>query len=149
MDAPEHIPSEASTPTDDYLAESEQYRIGQEREYIVCKESVFSQLTQRGVAKAFISFNGHGDDGQIEYIKVRLVVERNSEELSQSDKALYDAIEELAYRHLNLKRSGWELDAGSIGKIVLDEHRGEIREEFMKRLGYEDDEDLENFEDLD
>ena len=129
-----------------FSAALDQRKLEREERYVEQKTLVFTRLRELGIEKVFIPFNGSGDDGQIEYIKVKITGERMVKKLvrlPEDHTSPFDSIEHLTYSYLSTKHSGWELESGSFGRIVLDTASGEIREEFTRRLDYEDEEDYD------
>jgi hypothetical protein len=106
---------------------------------------LFDRLAELGVASIMVTFNGSGDDGQIEDVTVWM---ENPQDDAPSpsapafgDHSLYSAVEQFIYDQLDLDHRHWELDAGSFGKYVLDIGRREVSEKFAAKLYTPGDQD--------
>jgi hypothetical protein len=115
------------------------------------KAVVFEALSQAGITRVCVGFDGYGDQGQMERataqtngkgtefpsVAVSLWESRyGGTELKAHELPLQEAVEHLCYRCLEERHGGWENNEGSFGEFALDvpartitlEHYGRIIE---------------------
>jgi hypothetical protein len=115
------------------------------------KAVVFDALSQAGITRVSVGFDGEGDQGQMERataqtdgtgmefpsIAISLWESQyGGTELKTRELLLQEAVEHLCYRCLEERHGGWEINEGSFGEFTLDvvartitlEHYGRIIE---------------------
>jgi hypothetical protein len=112
------------------------------------KASVFDALVAAGLTIVTVTFDGSGDDGQIENIEAKSggdlaplpVVEIEiaaavwgKEEPQRSAVSLRDAIEQLVYDFLAMTHGGWENSDGAYGDVTFDVAARTITLDFNER----------------
>jgi len=112
------------------------------------KDALFAALSNAGIERVLISFDGEGDSGQLEDpaaykgdqqvplpdAKITLhCVQWNSEHLSPQEKSIEEAIDELCYDFLEQDHGGWENNDGAFGEFRLDVNARTVELEFNGR----------------
>jgi hypothetical protein len=112
------------------------------------KTTLLNALSQAGVTRVTVSFDGYGDSGQIENIDVRAgeddvtmpaatieIAESvwGEAEPKRSSVSLAAAVESLAYDVLERTHCGWENNDGAYGDIVFDVAEGVITLDYNER----------------
>ena len=124
------------------------------------KEIVFDLLTQLGIEKVTISFDGGGDDGQVyenvyhpetksNYKKVSELTcvegakinqgtnwdpnTKTSRIMWKENPSLSELIQQICYDMLEDRFGGWENDDGSYGEFVLDVKKRTVFLDFNQR----------------
>lgn len=116
------------------------------------KERVIGALRSFGIERVVISFDGVGDEGQIEdcsayqtgeEINLPAKAEVEMEEIqthgnrasaTTSRMELYTAIETLCYSYLEQEQRGWECEDGACGEIVLDAVKNTVTLSYNQRV---------------
>jgi hypothetical protein len=112
------------------------------------KTAVFDALSAAGITEVTVTFNGYGDDGQIQDINAYLgetpaelpkclvtVQEPSHRDHNQAvDQTLPEAIEALCYDYLSDLHEGWEIDDGSFGDFTFDVAARTIHLEYNGRI---------------
>lgn len=117
------------------------------------KERVIGVLRSFGIERVVVSFDGVGDEGQIEdcstyrtgeEIWLPAEAEVEMEELQTSGSQapattmsrmeLYAAIETLCYSYLDQEQRGWECEDGACGEIVLDVAENTVTLNYNQRV---------------
>jgi hypothetical protein len=112
------------------------------------KTTLLNALSQAGVTRVTVSFDGYGDSGQIENIDVRAgeddvtmpaatieIAESvwGEAEPKRSSVSIAAAVESLAYDVLERTHCGWENNDGAYGDIVFDVAEGVITLDYNER----------------
>ena len=121
------------------------------------KAAVCDALAMAGIESVTVTFEGSSDAGQIEDIsafgsgnaavpipgvEVTLkIAGADGSDAGVKVTRLRDAIEELAYDHLETAHAGWEIDAGAFGQFIFDVAARSITFQYNQR--YEDSEFFE------
>lgn len=79
------------------------------------KKEFIKQAKKVGIAKATASYDGGGDSGSVDMVSF---VDKNGKNLENT--ALSDLLTDIAYRFLEEKHPGWEINDGSQGQLVVD-----------------------------
>lgn len=134
---------------DSYVASYERYRQAVNKANALNKAMVFGALARANITTLTMDFNGEGDNGQLDNLVLRAgdataslptwavtlyQAHGNSEQLTQQDMTLQDAIETLCYGYLDQEHEGWENDAGAYGTFRFDVAAHRIVLEFHGRL---------------
>lgn len=113
------------------------------------KNIVFDALSAAGITHVCVSFDGEGDQGQIEdasaqadgksveFPSVTLTVYRSqfdTGELINTEMNVSDAVEQLCYGYLEQEHGGWEIDDGSHGIFAFDVAARKIALDFNARF---------------
>jgi hypothetical protein len=98
------------------------------------KTLVFEALSQAGIQRVRVTFDGCGDSGQIEEIvalinealvdfpDAKLTVRTTSfgvPEFTTKEMSVEEAVVELCYGYLRQEHDGWEINDGSFGEFTL------------------------------
>jgi hypothetical protein len=99
------------------------------------KAALFDALAAAGVTIVVVSFDGYGDNAQIENIEVKagedigalpageIEIARaawGNSEPQHATVSIHDAVEQLAYDLLAATHSGWENNEGAYGEFTFD-----------------------------
>ena len=121
------------------------------------KSALFEPLAAAGITRVVFSFDGYGDDGQIENIEAKASdetvalpdteIEIATAEWGRADPirsraSMSDAIERVAYDLLEDDHAGWENNGGAYGEFIFDVAARKITLDFNQR--YEDSEHFEH-----
>lgn len=112
------------------------------------KLNLFNALTSNNITKIEVYFNGEGDEGQIEDLKVycgatkaelptdlvAMLETQYNDELVKCRKPLVEAIETLCFGYLEEHFVEWEINDGSFGQFVFDVSAGTIALEHNTRV---------------
>src|ERR1700726_1532882 len=110
------------------------------------KGAVFDALAAAGIATVNVTFDGEGDEGQIDNIRaddspnipqVQIELQRTSwgrGKLDSTQSTLHDAIETLCYDFLEQQQDGWENNDGAYGEFIFDVAQRSIELEFNARF---------------
>ena len=113
------------------------------------KAALFDALAEAGITTVIVTFDGYGDEGQIESIEARageatatlpdIAVEIatpawDGSELHRRTLPLTDAIEQLAYAFLGETHGGWENNEGAYGEFVFDVAERTIHLDYNERV---------------
>lgn len=105
------------------------------------KATLFATLSEAGISQVVVSFDGYGDEGQIENVEAKAgddpvelpdarvcvrVAEWGQTEPVEQDVSLADLIERLAYDYLGETHAGWQDGDGAYGEFVFDVVAGTI-----------------------
>jgi hypothetical protein len=116
-----------------------------ESAFLLSSERLFDKLRELKIKKVFVGFNGYGDDGSFGPFKVRMNAKRAAvpklREIPFEKWSMYDEIERVASEQLSISHSGWVIEYGSFGKIILDVPLRVVREQFTWNLDYDDQDD--------
>jgi len=109
------------------------------------KTAVFDALSAAGITAVLVSFDGNGDEGQIESVtsyagetEVEITATPVAMQQASYDgtsvggvqKDLCEAIETLCYDFLEQEHEGWEINDGSFGEFRFDTAKRAIELEF-------------------
>jgi hypothetical protein len=113
------------------------------------KTAVFDALAARGVTFVVVSFDGYGDEGQIQNIEVKAGeeiiaipggevmfahAEWGDSEPRRSNVTIRNALEHLTYDFLTATHCGWENDEGAYGEFTFDVAARTITLDFNERF---------------
>ena len=110
------------------------------------KEAVLDALSQAGISRVTVTFNGEGDSGQIEEIStaedksiagVSVQTKHGpwgADKVETRETSLEDAIETLCYDFLEYEHGGWENNDGAYGEFTLNVQERTITLEFNGRF---------------
>lgn len=112
------------------------------------KAALFATLSEAGISQVIVSFDGYGDEGQIQNVEAKAdddlvdlpdarvcvrVAEWGQAEPVEQDLSLADLIEQLAYDYLGDTYAGWENGDGAFGTFVFDVAAGTITLDYDER----------------
>jgi len=113
------------------------------------KTIVFEALSQAGITNVCVSFDGEGDQGQmerasahahgneVEFPAVNVPIreaEHRSPELALREVNLQEAVEHLCYGYLEQQYGGWENNEGAFGEFLFDVAARTITLEYYGRI---------------
>ena len=113
------------------------------------KTALFDALAAAGITSVVVTFDGYGDEGQIESVDVRageatatlpeVDVEIATPAWDGSEQhrrtlPLSDAIEQLAYSFLAETHGGWENNEGAYGEFTFDVGERAIHLDYNERI---------------
>jgi hypothetical protein len=115
------------------------------------KGIMFDELASAGITRVTVTFDGEGDNGQIERIVayageakvvpapciplgVNVVPWHAITEINQHKTTLTEAIESLCYDYLSQEYDGWENNDGANGEFVFDVAARTVTLEFNARF---------------
>ena len=78
-------------------------------------EQLVEQLLQHSVTKVVVEYSGSGDSGQLDEVRC---TDKNNGTVTLST-AVIEKIDDLVYDLLEQHYSGWEINDGSSGEIIL------------------------------
>ena|SRR5271165_6806499 len=81
------------------------------------KTAVFDALTTAGITSLELSFDGYGDNGQLNDLTAYI---GRTKVATLEPQILKDAIEDLCYDLLEMTHPGWEIDEGACGRFTFD-----------------------------
>ena len=134
------------TDIDDIAASYRNYEKALAEANAINKGAVFDALAKAGIATVNVTFDGHGDSGQMESIEANAGAELPdiAIELQRADWAtgkldskqttLRDAIETLCYDYLSQEHGGWENDDGGYGEFLFDVAERRVELDFEARF---------------
>jgi hypothetical protein len=117
------------------------------------KSAIMTALAAAGITSVVVTFDGYGDNGQIESLEVLagettvelpasvvLMAAADDEEpvKSADEKPLAEAIETLCFDYLSHVYAGWEINAGAYGTFTFTVADNSVELDFSKR--FEDEE---------
>ncbi len=113
------------------------------------KKVIFEALKAAGITSLVVSFDGYGDQGQIEGIEAHtgeaptelppdsvtfLQPKYKGLGIEETPLPLKEAIEDFIYQLLSENNFGWENDGGAFGDFRFDVAAGAIHLEFNQRI---------------
>lgn len=113
------------------------------------KTIVFDALLEAGITHVSVTFDGEGDQGQIDEPTARAngqsvelpavtlnihLTQFGSAENTMSEMNFREAIEQLCYGYLEEGHDGWENNEGSYGEFTLDVGERRVRLDFYGRI---------------
>jgi hypothetical protein len=119
------------------------------------KAAIFHALAQAGITRAVAIFDGYGDSGQIERIKVYagdetaslptveiefLEVGLQMGDVNRQSVDIATAIENIAYHAIRQTHCGWENDEGAFGDMTLEVQQQTVTLDYNERYT-----EIENF----
>ena len=110
------------------------------------KNAVFDALAAAGIATVNVTFDGEGDEGQIDNImadgspnipQVQIELQQTAGgtgKLDSTQSTLRHAIETLCYDYLSQEQGGWENNDGAYGEFIFNVTQRSIELEFNARF---------------
>jgi len=127
----------------------ERHSAARAKENSLNKGIVFDALSAAGITHVSISFDGEGDQGQIDdatayggaetvefpATKVTLYhAQSGCDELTTHETSLREAVEELCYGYLEQQYDGWENNDGAFGEFAFEVAQRRIALDFNGRF---------------
>jgi hypothetical protein len=133
--------------TDDIMTSYQNHQKALAEANVINKGAVFDALTAAGIATVNVTFNGEGDDGQIEGISaddspniphISIELQRptgwDTGKRDSIQTTLREAIETLCYDFLEQQQGGWENNDGAFGEFIFNVAERRIELEFNARF---------------